>query len=306
MEPDTSTGGRRWWALAALCLLGAFRWRLADLWPESASTALSGSLGCATACLVSCTYAGLHRVSWLRLRAFLAAFCAGALMLGGPALVLLIGRHSIDESAFTMALALIPVVVAVVRPLFRETHAPELAGRLWPGIAAVAGLLLVLPQPSFESGVADVTLIAAPVLSGVGAAWLRSSRGASAWKVVSALCGATFLFLVAAIAAGELRSVNVQGIVLAAVFDGLAAWLSVLALLRVGATRWSSQFVLIPLLIVVESVLMVWPGRDMRMWTGVVLLALSSFFLLLPPRADAVDDLSIQPERSQEPIRRTG
>jgi len=195
---------------------------------------------------------------------------AGAMMLGGPTIGLLAG--GMDSGSLTIALALTPVVVAVAATALGD-GGEGMAGRMWPGLAAVAGLLLVLTQPNVSNVRNDLLLLAAPVLTGVGAALFCSARGQS---IASALVGAAVVFV--------LGWVVVRGTVsvVAVACDGLLALLGVLAVSRLGATRWSAQFALVPLLIVVEGLVLVRPGLQVRWVIGLVLVAVGSVYLLLP------------------------
>ncbi len=187
-----------------------------------------------------------------------------------------------------MALALTPVVVAVARPAFHHGGGGELAGRLWPGIAAIAGLLLLLPEPSLDNPQRDALLVAAPLASGVGSVWLRTRAGSATWRAVFALAGAAMAFtLAASLQHGSWSRMTW----LAAMLDALLAGLSILALLRVGGTRWSSQFIVVPLVVILESLLVLRPRLEPRLSAGIGLLVLATIFLLLPPRLDDAGDL---------------
>jgi drug/metabolite transporter (DMT)-like permease len=205
---------------------------------------------------------------------------AGAMMLCGPALGWL--GMGLEAGSLTIALALTPVVVAVAAAALGD-GGEGVAGRMWPGLAAVAGLLLVLTQPSVSDARNDVLLLLAPALTGVGAAlfWARGGR-----SVASALVGAAAAFVVAWAAfrgaAGTWGPVSLAAVAC----DGLLALLGVLAVARLGATRWSAQFTLVPLLIVLQGLVLVRPGFSMRWAVGLVLVALGSAYLLLPHQQD--------------------
>ena len=266
---------------------------IADRFPDAGSTPRSETLGCLSACLVAITFASLKRVRLGPVRTFLAPALAGAMLLCGPALA--IGTRTLDVSTLTMALALIPVVVAVARPAFRHTEGAEVAGRLWPGIAAVAGLLLLLPEPSLDGVRNDLILAAAPILTGISAVWFRGSPAPKPWRAAAGLAAATLFFLAATLSTHSLRAPIPREFALACALDGLLALLSVLALLRTGATRWSAQFVIAPLLVVLEGLAILRPRIDGRMLAGIAVLLFASVFLLLPPRADDPPDLHLTP-----------
>ncbi len=234
--------------------------------PEAESTAGSRALGCVWAAMLVLVLgrAPLGVVKDWR------GMLAGAMMLGGPAMGLLSG--GMDSGSLTIALALTPVVVAVAATALGD-GSEGMAGRMWPGLAAVAGLLLVLTQPNVSNVRNDVLLMAAPLLTGVGAAMFCSARGRS---VASALVGAAAVFVVSWVWMRGTVSV------VAVACDGLLALLGVLAVSRLGATRWSAQFALVPLLIVLEGLALVRPGLHERWVVGLALVALGSVYLLLP------------------------
>jgi threonine/homoserine efflux transporter RhtA len=68
--------------------------------------------------------------------------------------------------------------------------------------------------------------------------------------------------------------------------DGILALLAVVALARLGAVRWSAQFTLLPLLIVLEGIVLVRPTLSTRWVVGLLLLAVASVFLLMPPEPE--------------------
>jgi threonine/homoserine efflux transporter RhtA len=68
----------------------------------------------------------------------------------------------------------------------------------------------------------------------------------------------------------------------------------VLALSRLGANRWSAQFVLVPLLILIEGMVLVRPGITTRWVVGLALVALASVYLLLPHQDEQESGLYIE------------
>ena len=218
------------------------------------------------------------------------SFCAGALLLAGPYVGLVLHARTLEATGLTVAMALVPVVVAVARPAFRETEGAEIAGRMWPGIAAAAGFLLVLPEPSLASWQEDLVLLLAPVATGVGAAWLRTRQGTELTRAAAALAGAATVFLGAAAVQGGMRAAAWRGVLPVATVDAVVVSLSVTALFRLGATRWSAQFEIVPLVVLLEGLLGVGFRPDTRAVAGIVVVVLSSVFLLLPPRHEAVEE----------------
>ena len=176
---------------------------LTGLRPEAESTLLSEALGCAWAALVSLMLLrrGPARVS---LRRSWRGLLAGSLLLCGPQAGLLLGAHSLDAGGLTMALALTPVVITVAAAALGTGAGDGITGRLWPGLAAVSGLLLVLAEPSLTNIRSDVALAMAPVLTGVGAAlfgdWQDEKGAPSRWNATPALAGGTVVFALACLA----------------------------------------------------------------------------------------------------------
>jgi drug/metabolite transporter (DMT)-like permease len=205
----------------------------------------------------------------------------GALLVAGPLLALLY-PHSISAANVTIALALTPVVIAVAESATRRTG-ETLAGRLWPGLAAMAGLLLLLAQPSLANPGEDLILALTPLLTGCGAVLFCTGRP-SAWRVPAALLGAS-----AALGLGAGINVAMQvgtwpdmaG--LAAGLDALEALLALVALSRVSATRWSAQFAIVPLVVLLEAIAMMPSSIQARMIVGLLLLAMAATALLIPP-----------------------
>jgi threonine/homoserine efflux transporter RhtA len=97
-----------------------------------------------------------------------------------------------------------------------------------------------------------------------------------------ALIGATALFALTLGTKSLVTGTKPHASVLAVSCDGILTLLTVLALSRLGANRWSAQFGLIPLLILIEGMVLVRPGITTRWVVGLGLVALASIYLLLP------------------------
>ena len=70
---------------------------------------------------------------------------------------------------------------------------------------------------------------------------------------------------------------------LSTALDGVEALLCVLALDRIAAARWSAQFAVVPLLVLVEGVALLHSPVATRFVVGLLLLAAASIALLAPP-----------------------
>jgi drug/metabolite transporter (DMT)-like permease len=280
-------GAHRWWPFVLLLLAGASRWIVAGVHPEIDSTLASEAAGCAWAALLSLAFcvrrpkqATLPQVSSRAAR--LRWLLAGAMLFGGPAVALLIRGRELDAGSLTIAVALTPVVIAIAASALGTESSTGIAGRIWPGLAAVAGLLLVLAQPTLGDARGDLALILAPVLTGIGAALFCVDQPAAPSRVPSALIGASALFALALV---EIYFVTGSGpsiSLLAVACDGVLALLGIVTLVQLGATRWSSQFTWVPLLIVLEGIVLVRPHLTAHWIIGLILLVLAGVYLLLP------------------------
>jgi len=284
-----------WWPLVLLCLVRGSRWALSDALPGSATTLASASLGCGSAAalyLLIFRPAGATREQRSDL---LRAALGGAMLITGPLLAFLHPR-AISAASVTMALALTPVVIAVAEAATR--HSSEaLAGRLWPGLAAIAGLLLLLVQPSLANPGVDLVLALTPLLTGCGAVLFCSARQ-SIWRLPAALLGAAAaLGLGAAVNLATHNGGWPDMAGLAAGFDALEAVLALLALSRLSATRSSAQFALVPLLVLLEGVVLIPSSIPARMIVGLLLLAVAGAALLMPPSEESrLDFRTSQPD----------
>lgn len=269
-------------------LLVVVRATFAEARPEINSTLASATAGCGAAA-VGCWWwgrGGVRTVDW-------RAALSGAMLLCGPLLGLVVGAP-LEANSLVIALAVVPVVVGVAATGFGQTTSQSLAGRVWPGLAAVAGLLLLLPEPSFGSTGRDVMLGLSPIVTGIGAA-MFCSRGLEpevlGGRATAALSGAGMVFgLGLLVAVGRGHAVPSFSLP-ATLFDGLLAGLAVLTLARLGATRWSAQFALGPLVVLVEAVALLRPKMDARWLSGLGLLGVAALFLLLPQTDDADVDV---------------
>ena len=275
-----------------LLLAGAGRWIVSAAHPESDSTLASEALGCAWAALLSLTFFLRKPVPHSSLSRSSLARCmlAGAMLFGGPAVALLIRGRELDFASLTIALALTPIIIGVAAAALGTETSEGIAGRIWPGLAALAGLLLLLAQPSLGDARSDLALILAPALAGVGAALFCVDQPISAAPVTSALLGASALFGLALAETHFVSGSRVSVSLLAVASDGVLALLGVITLVQLGATRWASQFTWIPLLIVVEGLVLVRPPLTTHCVIGLLLLAVASVYLLLPTANESSPD----------------
>ncbi|HEV2576594.1 MAG TPA: hypothetical protein VGU25_05235 [Acidobacteriaceae bacterium] len=277
---------RLWWPFALLCLVRGSRWISSESLPGSATTLGSAAVGCSSAAALY--FLILRPPSREQAGQLTRSALGGGLLIAGP-LIALLYPHSISAASVTMALALTPVVIAVAEGAAR--HTSTLAGRLWPGLAAIAGLLLLLAQPSLANPGEDLVLALTPVLTGCGAVLFCSARP-SPWRVPAALLGAsTALGIGAGINVVMQSGTWPEMAGLAAGLDAFEALLALVALSRLSATRWSAQFAIVPLLVLLEAMAMTPSSIQARMIVGLLLLALAAIALLMPPSEEPSFDL---------------
>lgn len=286
---------RLFWPLALLCLISGSRWLLENAVPAAQSSSLSAAGGCALAAmlLLFCLWAKrkhasrtpeacVGRLPW-------RTVSAGVLVLTAPALSgLLAGRH-ISGSAGTLALALTPVVAAVAAAACGAENG-GVAGLLWPGLAGLAGLLLLLPEPDLSGWRMDAALVAMPLLAGGGAAIVgqngntkdheHAAKGVRLeFWVLQTLGASAIVFLLIHLTTGRGEAWTFPLADLLA--DGFSFAMSVFVLLRMGPLRWSAQFLLLPLVTLLEGVMFLRPSLTARSWTGLLLIAIGGVYLLV-------------------------
>lgn len=277
-----------WLSFCLLCFWGATRWLLPS---DELSTGnmtwvlLTGSL-LAALCAWGLALRGhtrpVSRHAWLR------AGIGGVCLMAGLQLPVLFHVTGVSSTARTIALALCPVVIAVADSAYGYAEAPDLPGRLWPGLAAMAGLLLLLPEPSFANWRQTSALTGMPLLAGVGAALIGSIRPRGRRLGASALTGASLAAFVAI--AFPLQSFRetathfaLTPFLLQAGAEAVSLLLMISVLSNLGAVRWAASLVLVPLLVAIQGVVLMRPELGSRAYLGMGLLGLASLFLLWNP-----------------------
>ncbi len=275
------------WPLGLLSVLVSSRWLMEEAVPTASSSLLTEAVGCLVAAGFVCAFVAFRRSSKVLQRSRNVAFkvLGGALAFSGPAVAgNLFGRH-ISSNNGTLALALAPVVIATTLSILDDSGERDLIDSLWPGLAGVTGLLLLLPQPAFADWISWCALGAMPLLTGIGAAISGQARRTKEAGNRDASYSMVLSLLLAGILFGALAVIHERGrmawSISACCLDALTAFLSLLTLARLGAMRWGSQFLLIPLLGLGEGIALLHPSLDVWSWTGMTLVAFSSLRLVL-------------------------
>ena len=179
------------WPLASLCLLASSRWLLQSARPEMQSTNLTEAAGCLMAACFAAFATVVHgrNTPWSeRFIAFRGGFLGGVAILAGPALAAMISDRYVNANDATLALCLTSVVIAVASSALGSAGSADLTARLWPGLAGIAGLLLLLPPPSLGNWRFDLALASMPLVVGIGATFVSpegevaASRAADRWS----------------------------------------------------------------------------------------------------------------------------
>ena len=227
------------------------------------------------------------------LRRLLRPVGGGALLLLGLELSSLgtpVGTPGITAGDATIALALCPVVIAVAASALQRESSRNPSAQLWPGLAAIAGLLLLLPEPSVRSVFGGLLLLGAPLLAGTGAVLVGEAEGVFAWTRAAALSGALL-----GAGAGNVLQALIRPPLLpawtwsigrASGIEALSLFLCFTVLLTLGARRWSAIFAVVPLLLSMEGLLLLRPPLSGRPFMGMGLLLWSSVSLLLPSKVE--------------------
>jgi drug/metabolite transporter (DMT)-like permease len=292
---------QRWWPFAVLLIAGASRWAVSAARPDAESTLVSQTIGCAWSTLLAFAFLLPKRSSAQPAQpktsraVILRWLLSGALLCGGPAITLFLPTRDLDSSALTIALALTPIVIAIVSSALGGESSEGIAGRIWPGLASVAGLLLVLVQPALGDLRTDLALALAPVLTGIGAVLFCVGPPHATSRIPTTLLGASSVFAIA-LATSTLASHNRPSLSLLAIaVDGILTLLGILTLSQLGATRWSSQFTWVPLLIILEGIILVRPQLTAHWFIGLILLLVAGIYLLLPQDDEPASESSPVP-----------
>ena len=271
------------WPLAVLCLLTSSRWMFVGAWPETESTVSSQAVAAvlaAVVCLALSRFVGksstLSKTPWPW-----GAAAAGAMLFGGMNSGVLSGSASPRGNDLLIALSLVPAVVAVALVARGQGEAGLTGLDVAPGILAPAGLLLLYSQPAFRNVGEDLTMLLTPLCAGVGAAWLAPSEvEAFGTRRAAVVCAGT------AVAFGVVGLLTHAKLVLPAVAFDLAVILTaMLSLARLGARRFSAQFVLVPLLLLFEGLAIVQVRPSWEQVGGLVDVGGRTLFAAALPQA---------------------
>lgn len=272
-----------WWPFALLCLAASSKWLITDNWPQAGSTLASETVACELAAGLSFVLALKNRCRRPSEPTFFSAALGGVLVLVGPVLGILLQVPSLSPASLVLALTLTPVVTVVAEAALGSAEYGLSTAGLWPGLVALVGLLLVLPEPSFSNPLNDAVLLLTPLLTGVGCVLFRSSATPTSvtWNSAAAFASAGFVFGIGA-AAQSIRQRAIPALVPAAIaIDFALALLTLLALQRLTASQYTARYVLVPLAILLQGLLLLHSVITVRSVACGVLLTGAAVSLLL-------------------------
>ena len=273
-----------WWPFALLCLAASSEWTITDNWPQAGSTLASETVACALAAGLSVGLALKNRSRRPSEASSFTAALGGTLVLVGPIIGILLQAPSLNPASLVLALALTPVVTAVAEAASGSSEDGLSAANLWPGLAALVGLLLILPEPSFSNPLNDLVLLLTPLLTGVGCVLFRSSVASTSgtWSSAAAFASAGCVFGIGA-AAQAIRQRAIPALAPASVaVDFVLTLLTILALQRLAASQYTARYVLVPLAILLQSLFLLHSGISARSVACGVLLVGAAVSLLWP------------------------
>jgi hypothetical protein len=278
-----------WFGFAVLCFLAATSWIIPKtagaLPPLEERGLLFGVVG-VVALLFSL------RRGWRREEgaSYLRVAGAGVGFFGVPGVVAEFAGRSVPAITRSALFALAPVVVVIAVAAGDMVVGEERGARrfLVPALIGAGGLLLLLPveiSNSLRGRVMMGTVGAAVVLAGVSSVWLyqllREIRLANAIALVG-FANALFFLVCAALRDGIVwRWTDVISVVSVSSFVDVAEVLLIVWLLRnMSPIRFSSRYLVIPLVTVLESYVVERPEVTARMAGGTILLAAGAGMLL--------------------------
>lgn len=267
------------WPMGLLCLIVASRWLLDDAMPQLRDSLLSQSVGYSLSGILLLIPSLIRRSETAERpsESWSGRVCISFVFVG-PVIASIVAGRNLGANGTTLALAMTPVALALSTTISNEKNDGNLTARMAPGFAGLAGLLLLLPRPEYSNWRSWAALSLMPIAGAIGAgSWfVRGGPRERLWDSRSAGIG----LLLAGLFCYGCRFIqprpprfSLSTYFPDIVIDGVTAILSVSILSRLGPLRWSSQFLLVPLVSFAEGMLFVRPFFDFRLVLGLALIA---------------------------------
>ncbi len=267
---------RRWWAFTLLCIASFVRFALLDSGPQLTPTPVSLAAASSALCVTCVIFLLARRRAVPHKSSVAKPMIAGVLLICGPEIALLLRADDLAGSDLFLAGSLVPVVVAIAAAA--RSRSGGLSGpTLWAGIAASAALLLLFPEPRIHFLDQAAVLILLPVLTGTGAVLLSEAASeANEWWGSCSLAGVSLVFLLFV----ALHQPSDPFSWFAFTLDLVVTSCTLLSVSHIGEVRYSSYFVLLPLLLSLYGLALLRPALSMRSVLGLLMLLMSAVVLL--------------------------
>jgi drug/metabolite transporter (DMT)-like permease len=293
-----------WIAFAGLCILSGTSWAIPrgtadELPPLEQQSLIFGVIGIIAFLLAG--RIGWSRGRWLR---YVRLGAAAVGLFGVQSVVAEYARSSVPSISRSALFAAVPVVVVLGVAAGDATGKEERGARqfLMPALAGWGGLLLLLPlefSGSVRGWVVLAVVCAAVVVAGLASVWLyRLLRGlffAESVAVVG-IANAAFLLFWGAVRGDILwRGSGLVSLVsISSLVDVVEVLLIVWLLREMSPVRFSARYLVIPLLLVLESYVVMRPEWTVRMGFGTALLAVGAGVLLFWKAGEDETGLSLR------------
>ncbi|MBN9617632.1 MAG: hypothetical protein J0G35_18865 [Acidobacteriales bacterium] len=292
-----------WAAFAALCVLVSSSWLLPfeandGPWSLVKQSCFYGIVGLVAIVGYRSLWSSLQRNATARLR--LAG--VSIMLFGVPAAVRAWTQHGVSDVNRAGLFGLVPFVVAVTA-MGREPVAGEEFGvrRFFaPALAAFGGVLLVVSfglPVSVRARVMFGAVLAVVVVVGVASAWIyRLLRGVGMMEAVAVVCISNAMFLAACspLSGASWREEAASLLSLSSLYSFFLLILLIWLLRKMSPVRLAARYLVVPLLIVLEGLVMLRPDFTLRTAAGVALLVAGTGYLLLSRKQDSDSPLSIR------------
>ena len=263
---------RRMWPFALLCVLASMFWLLLDRYPEIDFTLASDAAACGFLAILALVAVLLLRRTVISRSQAMQSAIAGALVLAGPAAGSFLHASTLNPSSLAIALCLTPVVVGVAEAVTSDVGLSNDA--LWPGLAAAAGLLLVLPSPYLGDWRSDAAMVLAPILTGIGCVLFQRGAAPAILRATAGFAGAAMVFALGAGIEAAVLHVRPQVSLAATAIDAALSLLTLTALSRITARQYAARYVLVPLLLLLQGPLLLHTLIPLITWRNAVCAAL--------------------------------
>lgn len=302
--------------LLLLSALWAVAWLRKDLIPDLGADALSPVQGQAALfavfTVVAACIAATRRVEFPRGRQAWACAGIGVGLFVIPAMLAAWAQDSVSKFDEVIVFSLTPVFAVVLEPYLQGSRPRQGKGSLAGAVAAVAGVLFLLPldiSGSFRVGAAlCVLLVAAFCIAVANCLAVRLARNLEGRSVLpmSAQAAAAGAVCFAAAAAftphASWRWSAPAPQLLALLLVDLPALLLLFWLMRrVAASRMTARFLLAPLFAVLGGMVLEPASPPGRTWFGMLLLAGGAGWLVFAPEEEIeVQELDLLNPRTED------